>query len=203
MVFDQEGNLYGTTQSGGVYGGGVVFKLTPKGEETALYSFCAQGGGRCTDGAQPLAGLVFDRKGNLYGTTAWGGDYFYPGGVVFKLTPKGKETILYSFCPQGYPCLDGTQPSSLLVLDREGNLYGTAGGGSNDNCDGDGCGLVFKVTPKGKETVVYNFCPRGPNLCTDGFWPYAGVIFDQKGNLYGTTQSGGATNGGVVFKLTP
>ena len=203
LVFDEKGSLYGTTQSGGVYGGGAVFKLSPKGKETVLYSFCAEGGGRCTDGTNPVAGLVFDRNGNMYGTTAWGGAYFYSAGVVFKLTPKGKETILYSFCQQGYPCLDGTQPFSVLVFDKEGNLYGTSGGGTNDNCDRDGCGVVFKVTPKDKETALYDFCPSRGSSCSDGFWPSAGLVFDQKGNLYGTANHGGLYGGGVVFKLTP
>ena len=113
-------------------------------------------------------------------------------GVVFKLTPKGKETILYSFCQQGYPCLDGTQPFSVLVFDKEGNLYGTSGGGTNDNCDRDGCGVVFKVTPKDKETALYDFCPSRGSSCSDGFWPSAGLVFDQKGNLYGTANHGGS-----------
>jgi uncharacterized repeat protein (TIGR03803 family) len=194
LIFDKNGNLYGTTRYGGVDGDGVVFKLTPKGKETVLYSFCAQQ--NCADGADPLAGLVFDQKGNLYGTTYWGGTSYKDGGVVFKLTPKGKETVLYSFCAQ-QNCADGEQPYAGLVLDQKGNLYGTTSvGGAGQE------GVVFKLTPKGKETVLHSF-PECVTHCTDGEVPLAGVIFDQKGNLYGTTQQGGAYGGGIVFKLTP
>jgi len=221
LVFDQKGNLYGTTKSGGLQnnncgnGCGVVFKLTPKGKETVLYSFCAQT--NCTDGYDPVAGLVFDKKGNLYGTTTGGGrlnnacDYG-TCGVVFKLTPKGKYTVLYSFCAQTN-CADGYYPVAGLVFDQKGNLYGTTSGGgiyNNNYCSFEqGCGVVFKLTPKGKETVLYTFCAQ--INCTDGGWPVAGVIFDQKGNLYGTAYVGGANfcsfgrgyGCGVVFKLTP
>jgi uncharacterized repeat protein (TIGR03803 family) len=207
LIFDQNGNMYGTTEGGGAYGGGTVSKLTPKGKETVLYSFCAQK--NCTDGARPDAGLVFDQKGNMYGTTYAGGAHndCHGGagcGIVFKLTPKGRYTVLYSFCAQTN-CADGYFPSGGLVFDQEGNLYGTTlNGGAHD------WGTVFKLTPEGKETVLHSFCSHGGSNCTDGALPDAGVIFDQKGNLYGTTYSGGTSchdgydNGcGVVFKLTP
>jgi uncharacterized repeat protein (TIGR03803 family) len=202
LVFDRNGNLYGTTDAGGAHGYGVVFKLTPEGTETVLYSFCAQGGNDCTDGRHPSAGVVFDRKGNLYGTTRYGGAY--ERGVVFRLTPKGKETVLHNFCAQGGShCADGAEPQAGMIFDQKGNLYGTTyTGGAYGG--GSGGGVVFKLTPKGKETVLYSFCAQ--NNCTDGADPSGGLIFDQKGNLYGTTQAGGA-NGlyglGVVFKLTP
>jgi uncharacterized repeat protein (TIGR03803 family) len=212
VVFDQKGNLYGTTRSGGasnnncVYGCGVVFKLTPKGKETVLYSFCAQG--NCADGADPQAGLVLDQKGNLYGTTYLGGAYDgcesgLGCGVVFKLTPEGKYKVLYSFCAQN-GCTDGAYPQAGLVLDQNGNLYGTtsSGGTYNDYCAyGQGCGVAFKLTPKGKETVLYTFC--GQTNCTDGGDPVAGLTFDKNGSLYGTTEVGGEHRSGVVFKLTP
>jgi uncharacterized repeat protein (TIGR03803 family) len=196
LIFDQRGNLYGTTDAGGAYGYGVVFKLTPKGKETVLYSFCAQGGYSCTDGANPYFGAVLDQKGNLYGTTYGGGAY--DSGVVFKLTPEGKETVLYSFCAQTN-CTDGENPAGGLVFDHEGNLYGTtlSGGAHTPGTFG---GVVFKLSPKGKETVLYSFCAQ--SNCADGAQPYAAPIFDRKGNLYGTTYFGGA-NVGVVFKLTP
>jgi uncharacterized repeat protein (TIGR03803 family) len=163
VVFDQKGNLYGTTRNGGTqnnncgYGCGVVFKLTPRGKETVLYSFCAQG--NCADGAQPFAGLVFDQKGNLYGTTYLGGAS--NGGVVFKLTPKGKYTVLYSFCSQSGRT-DGEYPAAGLVFDPKGNLYGSTynGGAYNAYCSDYGCGVVFKLTPKGKYTVLYSFCAQ-------------------------------------------
>jgi uncharacterized repeat protein (TIGR03803 family) len=208
LVFDQDGNLYGTTLDGGGSnnckdGCGVVFKLTPKGKYETLYTFCMET--KCTDGAEPSAGLVFDQKGNLYGTTFYGGDDGY--GVVFKLTPEGKETVLYSFCVQNN-CTDGAEPSGGLVFDQTGNLYGTTleGGASKDCPYGGGCGVVFKLTPKGKETVLHYFCTQ--TNCADGFGPSGGLIYDQKGNLYGTTQYGGAPCTqtpyvcGVVFKLT-
>jgi uncharacterized repeat protein (TIGR03803 family) len=205
LVFDRRGNLYGTTQAGGAFGAGVVFKLTPKGRETVLYSFCAQN--NCTDGYNPVAGLIFDEKGNLYGTAEYGGAY--GDGVVFKLTPEGKETVLHSFCQYGYPCADGEEPVAGLVFDQKRNLYGTTeyGGRYNELCNGT-CGVVFKLTPKGKEIVLHSFC-EGAVSCIDGATPLAGLVFDQKGNLYGTTSGGGnyevcPGNGcGVAFKLTP
>jgi uncharacterized repeat protein (TIGR03803 family) len=219
VVFDQKGNLYGTTFYGGAnnsvcelhgYGCGVVFKHTPEGKETVLYSFCAQN--NCTDGWGPLAGLVIDWKGNLYGTTEGGGAHG-GGGVVFKLTPEGKETVLYSFCAQykDAVCTDGASPNAGLIFDRKGNLYGTTvagGAASSETCRG-GCGVVFKLSSKGRQTILYRFCTQ--TSCTDGLRPNAGVVFDEMGNLYGTTVGGGAyQNGfcsdpgcGVVYKLTP
>jgi len=200
LVFDQKGNLYGTTLEGG-NGQGVAFKLTPKGKETVVHTFCERYG-ICPDGAYPEAGVVFDQKGNLYGTTFGGGTEDW--GVVYKLSPKGKETVLYSFCVQGYrECTDGANPEAGVVLDQKGNLYGTTlyGGANDTGCAGNGCGVVFKVTPKGKETVLYSFCVQSG--CTDGAYPYARVVLDRKGNLYGTTAGGGAYGEGVVFKLTP
>jgi uncharacterized repeat protein (TIGR03803 family) len=212
VVFDQKGNLYGTTVSGGAYCGsnygcGVVFKLTPQGEETVLYSFCAKT--TCADGASPYGGLVFDKKGNLYGTTLMGGAA--NRGTVFKLTPEGEETVLYSFCAKKSYCHDGENPYAGVVFDQKGNLYGTTPlGGAYDGCDNTGCGVVFELTPKGKETVLHSFCAQ--KGCDDGSLPYAGLVFDTKGNLYGTTWAGGSRNYhcayhpdmcGVVFKLTP
>ena len=197
-VLDPEGNLYGTTEYGGVHGQGVVFKLTPEGKYIVLHSFCGQS--NCTDGAFLDAGLVFDQKGNLYGTTNYGGAN-NDSGVVFKLTPKGRETVLYNFCSQSN-CADGGWPSAGLIFDQKGNLYGTTWlGGAHSS------GTVFKLTPKGKETVLYSFCVG--SYCPDGDEPSAGLVFDQKGNLYGTTSYGGGLSGyctlgcGVVFKLTP
>jgi len=197
VVFDQEGHLYGTTSWGGAHVYGTVFTLGPNSKETVLYSFCTEN--NCADGQTPSAGLVLDQNGNLYGTTTTGG---YSGGfgTVFKLTPNGNETVLYSFCVQSY-CPDGDVPSAALVLDRKGNLYGTAsgGGGYNINC-ALGCGVSFKLTPQGKETVLHSFCAQ--TNCTDGAEPKAGLASDHHGHLYGTTVYGGR-GAGVVFKLAP
>jgi len=188
LLMDRAGNLYGTTVYGGEYDCGTVFKLTPTGTETVVYSFNPNGAPG--DGFQPYAGLVMDRKGNLYGTTLYGGADNY--GTVFKVTPTGAETVLYSFNPDGVPG-DGFHPYAGLILDSADNLYGTTEyGGAN------GDGTVFKVTPRGTETVLYSFGSQSG----DGINPYAGLLMDKQGNLYGTTLYGGANNLGTVFKLT-
>jgi uncharacterized repeat protein (TIGR03803 family) len=161
--------------------------------ETALYSFRGR-----HDGKAPLAGVVFDQKGNLYGTTEGGGlsngDCYDGCGVVFKLTPAGQETVLYAFCAKAN-CTDGYYPSDAPVFDQKGNLYGTTNLGG-----GVGGGVVFKLTPEGKETVLHAFCTL--TNCADGMNPSAPLVFDEKGNLYGTA-GGGAYARGVVFKITP
>jgi uncharacterized repeat protein (TIGR03803 family) len=196
------GDIYGTTFYGGTGGEGTVFKLDSTGHETVLYSFCPTIG--CSDGDRPYAGLIQDAAGNLYGTTTDGGANNYVGGTVFKIDNGGSHTVLYSFCsgvPINTNCPDGSIPSGNLIQDAHGNLYGTTqGGGAN------GRGTVFKVDNTGQETVLYSFC-SAPN-CTDGAWPYGGVIQDAEGNLYGTTFQGGANNvanggGGTVFRLAP
>jgi uncharacterized repeat protein (TIGR03803 family) len=202
LVPDAAGNLYGTASQGGTSGAGVVFKVTPTGTATVLYSFT---GG--ADGGGPLAGLVRDVAGNLYGTTQYGGSSTacQDGcGTVFELSSTGTETVLHSFV--GNPT-DGWQPLAGLVRDAAGNLYGTTSQGGTGTCQGGACffpGVVFKLSPSGTETVLYNF--KGG---ADGNFPSAGLIQDPAGNLYGTTTFGGATsascpNGcGVVFKLSP
>ena len=171
-----------------------------------LYSFCPQSG--CADGSQPVASLIMDAAGNLYGTTVIGGagvDCAGPScGVVFKLAPDGTQTVLYSFCPQS-GCADGAGPRAGLLMDAAGNLYGTTKvGGTGGTGGAFGQGVVFKLAPDGTETVLYSFCSQLPN-CTDGATPGAGLIMDAAGNLYGTTALGGIApgNSGVVFALTP
>ena len=181
-VLDKKGNLYGTTLVGGAGGYGTAFKVTPSGIETILHSFNASG-----DGAYPEAGVVLDKKGNLYGTTSFGGAYGY--GTVFKVTPSGAETILHTFGGGG----DGAYPEAGVVLDKKRNLYGTTSFGG-----GSGYGTVFKVTPSGAETILYGFGASGQ----EGI-PYGGVILDKLGNLYGTTTYGGTYDLGTVFELTP
>lgn len=202
LIQDKSGNLYGTTSSGGPSDAGTVFKLAPDGTETVLFAF--NGG---SDGFEPQAGLVQDKAGNLYGVTTLGGTgcsiaYSTGCGTVFKLAPDGSETVLHSFAAGS----DGVSPKATLILDKEGNLYGTTTQGGSDNCDADGCGTVFKLAPDGTETVLYAFAGG-----SDGANPYSSLIRDRAGNLYGTTAEGGG-NGcqqvallgcGTVFKLAP
>ena len=190
LVMDKEGNLYGTTVYGGTGSGGTVFKVTSSGIETVLHSFVYFSG----DGVEPIAGLIMDKEGNLYGTTYQGGANNV--GTVFKLTPEGTETVLYSFGTQSG---DGTYPSASLMRDKKGNLYGTTAYGGANDCFEKGCGTVFKLTPGGKETVLYSFGSQSG----DGIQPLAGLVMDKKGNLYGTTLEGGSVGLGTVFKLTP
>ena len=203
LIMDANGNLYGTTLYGGSNGKGTVFKLTPSGSETVLYSFGATNPiGSTTDGANPYASLIMDTYGNLYGTTLYGGNS--NNGTVFKLTPNDSgysETVLYSFGatnPIG-STTDGTYPYSSLIMDASGNLYGTTFDGGNNNK-----GTVFKLTPSGSETVLYSFGATNPiGSTTDGTNPYSSLIMDANGNLYGTTSGGGSKGNGTVFKLTP
>jgi uncharacterized repeat protein (TIGR03803 family) len=184
------GTLYGTTVFGGDLscgGCGTVFSVDRwTGKETVLHAFT---GG--TDGSEPICTLVEDARGNLYGTTAGGGNSascaIPPGcGTVFKLDTTGKETVLYSFNGG----TDGGLPQAGVIRDEAGNLYGTALIGAYS------AGVVFKLDTAGTETVLYSFTGG-----TDGANPAAGLVRDAAGNLYGTTESGGAANAGTVFKL--
>ena len=163
--------------------------------DDVLYAF----GEQSSDGGWPTAGLVRDKAGNLYGTTP------KPGGV-FELSPSTngwKETVIYQFCLSNLACVDGVAPYAGLILDASGNLYGTtSGGGIGTRCGGDGCGTVYELRPTQsgwEEKIVHDFTNDGK----DGAVPGWGALFmDAKGNLYGTTASGGCC-GGVVFKLAP
>jgi uncharacterized repeat protein (TIGR03803 family) len=202
LIQDAAGNLYGTTEHGGAHGYGTVFKLDNTGQETVLYSFCSVVvHGFCMDGVSPVAGLIQDAAGNLYGTTTKGPAY--TSGVVFKLDSRGQETVLYSFCSASN-CTDGADPPAGLIQDATGNLYGTTyQGGANTTANNNtGGGTVFKLDTAGQETVLYSFCSVVvAGICTDGVSPVAGLIQDAAGNLYGTTYQGGANNQGTVFKL--
>jgi uncharacterized repeat protein (TIGR03803 family) len=213
VVFDAAGNLYGTTLYGGTENAGTVFELTPDGNgmwsEKLLHTF-----GYGTDGVAPYAGLTIDADGNLYGTTAVGGTH--ERGTVFELTPGANgtwtEKVLHSFSEPGYY---ESGPFGGLLIDAAGNLYGmTYGGGiSSDNCDPTmvGCGRVFELTPapNGKWTEKTILLFNGKS----GSNPWAGVVLDNAGNVYGTTYLGGAgqcqdgygkvVGCGVVFSLTP
>jgi len=202
VVFDGAGNLYGTTEYGGTgkaggLGGGTAYELQRKPDGTwehqVLHSFPAFNG----DGMLVYAGLVMDKQGNLYGATAQGGAATC--GTIFKLTPSAtgwSETLLYDF-PQRK---DGCGPASSLTFDAAGNLYGTAGGGIGD-CNG-GCGVVFKLSRAARGQWKYSVLHSFQDY--DGALPSASVIFDKKGNLYGTTGLGGGGHSvGVVFEITP
>jgi len=214
LVQGANGNFYGTTQNGGThnsnqsctgYGCGTVFEVTPAGKLTTIYNFCSQK--NCADRAVPSA-LVLGANGNLYGTTASGGannaDICAGGGVggcgtFFEITPAGKLTTLHSFCAQ-QNCADGS--AFTLVQATNGNFYG-AGGGGNQNGDAGcptGCGTIVEITPKGKLTTVYSFCPG--TSCTDGEFPQS-VMQASNGNFYGVTLYGGTIGWGAVFELTP
>lgn len=190
LLADKQGNLFGTTTSGGTKGdrtSGTVFEVPKHGEETLLYSF--QGG---TDGGEPGCALIGDSSGNLYGTTTIGGQYSQ--GVVFEVA-DGAETVLYSF--QGGA--DGSLPWSL-VMDTDGNLYGTTKYGGGTGCGGGGCGTVFKLAPDHTETILHAF--QGGS---DGALPDEGLSIDKKGNLFGTTEEGGTgcdgDGCGTIFML--
>jgi uncharacterized repeat protein (TIGR03803 family) len=183
-------NFYGTTAEGGDNNAGTVFRITPSGMLTKLYSFCSQSG--CADGEYPQAGLVQATNGSLYGTTSGGGAHSF--GTVFKVTPSGTLTTLYTFCSQ-IGCTDGSAPSAGLVQAANGNLYGTTEGGGVNNA-----GTVFKITPGGTLATLYSFCSE--SNCTDGELPDAGLVQGANGNFYGTTYLGGANSLGTVFKIT-
>lgn len=186
LVRDTAGSFYGTTQQGGTYKFGTVFKLDTTGTETILHSF-----GAGNDGQYPRAGLIRDAAGNLYGTASEGGTYAQ--GIVFKIDATGAETVLYNF-PGG---ADGWGPIVGVIRDTAGNLYGSTTGGGDQSCD---CGTVFKLDTTGTETVLHTF------TYTDGARP-GSVTMDSSGNLYGTTVFGGITSFfcrsgcGTVFKL--
>lgn len=164
-----------------------------------LYSFCSQSS--CADGFEPASGLIADHEGNLYGTTVAGGTSVTGyGGVVFKLTSGGTETVLYNFCSLA-SCADGGLPSSGLIMDGSGNLYGVTQGGGDLTCQ---CGVVFKVSPGGTETVLHAFTAG-----TDGGYPLGTLVTDAKGNLYGVTFWGGGNTGcgdsngcGTLFEVS-
>lgn len=189
VVQGSDGNFYGTTWEGGAKRSGTIFRITPSGALTTLYSFCSQA--HCTDGAAPRAGLVQGSDGNFYGTAEGGGAG--GGGTVFKITPDGAFTRLYSFCSTTN-CADGKFPLAALVQGSDGDFYGVTSGGGNFYS-----GVAFKITPDGAFTKLYTFCSqRG---CRDGQSPNA-LVQGSDGNFYGTTQSGGAHLVGTVFKLS-
>ena len=187
VVQATDGNLYGTTEWGGAYGDGTVFKVTPAGTLTTLHAF------NDYDGYSPGGGLVQATDGNFYGTTVGGGAK--GSGTVFRITPSGTLTTLHSFCSQTN-CTDGYFPNGVVQA-SDGNLYGTTEyGGTNNDCNGVRCGTVFKITQGGTLTTLHSFDG------TDGFNP-VWLVQASDGNFYGTTSAGGANNLGTVFEITP
>jgi uncharacterized repeat protein (TIGR03803 family) len=210
LVQGVDGNLYGTTPQGGTYKWGNVFKVTPTGNITSLYGFCLN----CADGFQPETTLVVGVDGNLYGTTTGGGADCAASegagcGTIFKITPAGKLTTVYSFCATSPTCADGASPWGSLVLGTDGNFYGTTHyGGASGEAYGGG-GTVFKMTPDGALTTLYSFCLQ--ENCPDGNAPDTALV-ESEGKFYGATYDGGAlscpffNNGfgcGTIFSITP
>jgi len=213
LILDAKGNLYGTASGGGDSDNGTVFRLTPKAngewDHTVLYSFAGD-----PDGSFPVAGVIFDAAGNLYGTTAAGGPL--GDGTVFELAPQTnglwKENVLYTFPAND---TDGRYPQGGLIIDTAGNLYGTTccGGPYGSSCspNNQGCGTVFELLREGngqwKEKILHNFIHNGK----DGYNPDAALVFDAAGNLYGTAPWGGDSGTGcavvdgcgIVFELSP
>lgn len=179
LLLDAKGNLYGTTQEGGAFGFGTIFKVAGD-SEIVLHNFA----GNPTDGQYPVQGLIEDAAGNLYGATELGGKF--NDGTIFKLDTTGHETVIFSLT--GGP--GGNYPFGGVVRDSAGNIYCTAAYGSNQ------IGVIFKVSPSGKETVLHTF--EG----SDGSYPSSGLIRDSKGTLYGTTEFGGSIGSGVAYSLT-
>ena len=188
LIQATDGNFYGTTEWGGAYGHGAVFKITPAGTLNTLYSFCSLT--NCTDGDAPTAGLIQATDGNFYGTTHVGGADRWKG-TIFKITPAGTLTTLHSF-KQSHG--DGCEPNAGLIQATDGNFYGTI-----PYCGVHGYGTLFEITPAGTFAGVHSFD------LTDGAFPYAGLIQSADGSLYGTTVNGGtscpAYGCGTAFRL--
>lgn len=195
-----DGNLYGVTQGGGNYLQGTAFSMTPSGTLTTFYNFCSQKNqSLCIDGSYVNAPLIQGTNGNFYGTSRFAGNT-EDVGAVFELSLSGDFTLLYSFCP-GSGCTDGLYPDVPLTQGRDGNFYGTTNGGGTHAING---GTVFKITPTGTLTILYNFCARQSNgVCLDGMTPAAALLQASDGNFYGTTQFGGTHNKGTFFRITP
>lgn len=194
VVLDATGNVYGTTWTGGAYGNGTVFKIDPSGNETVLHSFA---GG--PDSCNPYAGVILDKKGNLYGTTD--SQCGAPNqGTVFKIDAKGNETVLHTFVGGA---TDGAKPGwPNLFMDATGNIYGVTIEGGDLNCaEGApyGCGVVYKLAPSGTFTLLHSFAGG----TTDGCWPLGTLVMDKTGTLYGTTQGCGNSFGtaGTIWTL--
>lgn len=216
LVADAAGDLFGTTAEGGEAGWGTIFEFIPDGKGgykfKRLHSFCRKA--NCTDGQDPIAGLVIDAAGNLYGTTKFGGTQ--NGGTAFELLRSGRKSslkVLHSFCAQGAACADGSLPAydgltyqgaaSGTPYDGTSPIYGTTmyGGKNNAGYSGTVYQLQPTKTKRWKEKVIYQFCAAAN--CADGSRPEDGLAVDAAGNLFGVTYAGGGSNGdGVIFELS-
>ncbi len=184
-----DGNFYGAV-SGGGHGQGAIYRMTPKGELSPLYNFCAEP--NCSDGEDVTSSPILGNDGNLYGVTSYGGSN--GSGTIYRLTLGGKLTVLYNFCPP-ISCSDGTESYGLTQA-GDGNFYGTTFQGGINNS-----GTIFRISPSGEFKVLYNFCSLAN--CADGWLPFSPPIQGIDGNLYGTADGGGSMQGGVMYKLTP
>jgi uncharacterized repeat protein (TIGR03803 family) len=191
LIMDEAGNLYGLTDEGGTSSDGVLYKLTPKGKETLLYSFA----GGSSDGCQPFGTVAMDKTGNFYGTTEHCGSNSY--GTIWKVSAKGKETILHNFAGG---TSDGCYPVAGVTLDSKGNLYGNTDECGGTGCDGYGCGTVWELSAKGRLTLLHSFDG------SDGVLPNGEVLRTTNGTLFGTTPEGGTgcdDGCGTVWSYVP
>ena len=188
LVPDDAGNFYGTTTEGGTMHQGTVYKVSARGKVTTLHTFTGP------DGLFPYATLLRDARGNLYGTTEFGGTGCGSTGcgTVFKVDTRNRESVLYSFAGGS----DGVDPFGGVVRDSHGNLFGTTSGGGSSNCAGEGCGIVYKIDSQGHETILHRFTNGA-----DGGHPFDTLLQGSDGALYGTAESGGTVDGGLLFKM--
>lgn len=185
LLRDHAGNLYGTTSQGGSSNYGVLFKINTRGKETILHTFT----GGVDDGGYPnYTSLLMDAQGTIYGVTQLGGTA--ADGIVYKLSKSGELTVLHSFTGG---TTDGCNVLGTPFMDKDGNIYGTT-----SSCGASTLGTVWKLSANGEETVLHSFTGGS----SDGEYPLAGVIMDAKGNLYGNTETGGASNVGTVYKVS-
>jgi uncharacterized repeat protein (TIGR03803 family) len=196
LVLSADGNLYGTTQSGGSSGLGTAFRMTPGGKLTTLHNFCSQDG--CLDSYYPTE-LIQALDGSFYGATSLGGANGL--GTIFRLTSAGEFTTLYSFCSQS-GCADGEGPLGGLVQATDGYFYGTTCGEACTTGLDTPKGTIFRMTPGGVLRTLYSFCSQDQSICPDGANPAASLVQDTNGSFYGTTVSGGANGFGTIFSLS-
>lgn len=193
LLLATDGDAYGTDPTGGAYGFGMIFKISKQGAFSVFYSFCAEGGD-CPDGEAPGGGLIQAADGNFYGVTTQG---LGNSGEVYKITPSGVLTVLHTFNSS-----DGSQPEAPPIQATDGKFYGTTQSGGTSPY-----GTAYTMTPDGQLTTLYNFCSQP--ACSDGAFPFAGLIQAADGNFYGTTISGGACAPendemcGTVFRISP